>query len=514
MSGAKNCPETPRQKMIGMMYLFLTAMLALNVSTEVLKGFELVNNSMLLSVSSTDVRNLNMYQRFKNLDADNPGKVGVWLNKALIVKQKSDSMFHYIEDFKHRIIHMGYGDKAVTDIKEMDNLNVAGEYAITRGNGNILKKRLADYKNFLISNVNGDVSKIAMFEKIFSTKKEKGVDGRNWQELLFENMPVAAVTTILSKYEADVRTAEGEVVQYLMAQTDAGDYRVNKLQAYVIPVSTYVMAGDKYSAQIVLSAVDSTKVPQYFVNGRALDSKGKYEMIAGQVGSYDYKGYIRLNSGGINRDYPFSSSYTVGAKGATVTNTALNVVYAGIENELSASVPGVAATNVQLTCSGASIARKPNGLWSCRTNVTSGKITFSISAKMEGSKGFVPMGNVTYNVRQLPDPRPFLIYKDAGGVERKTTEGNITLGMLNSGVMVADYEQELISANFTVIAFTLEYPNGEVIETSGSTLSAAQKNRLAQERVGSRILIKGIKAVGPDKLVRSLPLIAVRLSGR
>lgn len=513
MSGAKNCPETPRQKMIGMMYLFLTAMLALNVSSEVLNGFVLVNNSMLQSITSTNARNVNMYQRFKNLDADNPGKVGKWLNEALLVKQKSDEMFKYVEDFKYQLVRLADGKEAITnDIRNKDNLDVSGQYALVEGHGKELKNHLNNYKEFLEKYVNGDQTKISMFERNFATKG--GKDGKNWQETIFEMMPVAAATTILTKYQTDIRAAEGEVVQYLMAQTDAGDFRVNKLKAYVIPVSTYVMQGDKYSAQIVLSAIDSTKVPQIMVNGRTLGKDGKLEMVCGQVGSFDYKGSIRLNSGGINRDYPFAGAYTVGAKSATVTNTALNVVYAGIENELSASVPGVAASNIQLACAGGSVSRKANGLWSCRTNVTSGKITFAISAKLAGGNSFVPMGNVSFNVRQLPDPRPYFTYKDAGGVVRKITEGDITLGMLTSGQLIADYENELISANFTVTAFIIEYPNGEVKEARGNMLTQDQKNRLSQERVGSRILIRGIKAVGPDKLVRSLPLLAVKIKGR
>ncbi|MDP4202879.1 MAG: gliding motility protein GldM [Bacteroidota bacterium] len=512
MSGAKNCPETPRQKMIGMMYLFLTAMLALNVSSEVLNGFVLVNNSMLQSITSSDARNANMYQRFKNLDADNPGKVGEWLNKALVVKQRSDEMFKYVENFKYQLVRLADGKEAkINEIKNLDNLDVAGQYALVQGHGKELKQKLSEYKEFLKGFVNGDPVKISMFDRNFATKG--GKDGKNWQENIFEMMPVAAATTILTKYQTDIRAAEGEVVQYLMAQTDAGDFRVNKLQAYVIPVSTYVMQGDKYSAQIVLSAIDSTKIPQVMVNGRTLGRDGKLEMVCGQVGSYDYKGVIRLNSGGVNRDYPFAGAYTVGAKSATVTNTALNVVYAGIENELSASVPGVAASNIQLACAGGSVSRKPNGLWTCRTNVTSGKINFSVSAKLAGGNSFVPMGTVTFNVRQLPDPRPFLAY-NAGGVEKSIIEGNITLSQLNGAVIKADYVNELISANFTVVSFTLEYPNGEVLESNGSTLSAQQKNRLAQERVGSRILVRGIKAVGPDRLVRSLPLLAVKLSGR
>jgi hypothetical protein len=153
-------------------------------------------------------------------------------------------------------------------------------------------------------------------------------------------------------------------------------------------------------------------------------------------------------------------------------------------------------------------------MWSCRPTITSGKILFTLAAKTGGNKNFVSMGSVAYAVRQLPDPRPFLQYKDAGGVERKIVEGNITLNMLSNGSIVADYVNELISANFNVIGFTIEYPNGEELRSSSSTLNAEQKNRLAEERVGSRIIIKKIKAVGPDRLVRELPILAVKITGR
>lgn len=513
MSGAKNCPETPRQKMIGMMYLFLTAMLALNVSSEILNGFVLVNNSLLQTITSADSRNANMYKRFEELKQDNPQKIGEWLNKALLVKQKSDEMFKYVENFKYQIVRLADGKNAITnDIRNKDNLDVASQYALVQGNGKDLKKKLTDYKEFLKQFVNGDPVKIGMFDRNFATKG--GKDGKNWQESIFEMMPVAAATTILTKYQTDIRSAEGEVVQYLMAQTDVSDFRVNKLQAYVIPVSTYVMQGDKYSAQIVLSAIDSTKIPEFNVGGRTLGRDGKLDMVCGQVGSFDYKGFVRLNSGGVNRDYPFAAAYTVGAKSASVTNTALNVVYAGIDNEISASVPGVAAANIQLSCAGASISRKPNGLWNCRTNATSGKITFAISAKLAGSNNFAPMGSVTFNVRQLPDPKPFFQYKDAGGKINTIMEGDVSLSSLLNGELIADYQNELISANFTVTSFTIEYPNGEVKEARGNVLTQDQKNRLNQERVGSRILIRQIKAVGPDRIVRSLPLLAVKLKGR
>jgi len=512
MSGAKNCPETPRQKMIAMMYLFLTAMLALNVSADILNGFVVVNNSLLQTIKSSTNRNTATLEKFKFLDEDNPGKVGEWLNKAMIVKQKSDSMYQYLQNFKYQIVRLADGkDASLDNIIHKDNLDVTGEYGLVAGQGKILKEKIIAYRNFLASMVNGDTSQINAFNRNFSTNG--GRDGKSWEETLFEMMPVIATVTELSKYQADVKAAEGEVIRYLMAQTDASDYRVNKLQAYVIPTSTYVMVGDQYNAQIILSAVDSTKTPQYFINGRPLPNN-IFKFVCTTPGDFNYKGFIRLNSGGVTRDFPFESSYTVGAKSATISNTALDVVYAGIDNELSASVPGVAATNIQVNCNNAVLTRKTNGMWNCRPTVTSGKIIFNISAKVEGNKNFVPMGQVAYTVRQLPDPRPFLQYKDAGGVERKIEEGNITLNMFDNATVVADYVNELISANFTVIGFTLEFPNGEEFNSSSNVLTQEQKNRLNEERIGSRIIIKRIRAIGPDKLIRQLPILAVRISGR
>ncbi len=508
MSGAKNCPETPRQKMIGMMYLFLTAMLALNVSTEVLNGFVLVNNSLLQSITSTNTRNENIYKRFRDLKQDNPGKIGEWLNKALVVKQKSDEIFNYVENFKYQLVRLADGKDAVTnEIKNKDNLDVSGQYALVQGNGKILKRKIAEYKTFLESFVNGDPVKISMFERNFATKG--GKDGKDWQETVFEMMPVAAATTILTKYQTDIRAAEGEVVQYLMAQTDAGDFRVNKLQAYVIPVSTYVMQGDKYSATIVLSAIDSTKTPQIVANGRTLGKDGKFEMICNQVGTFKYGGSIMLNSGGINKKYDFASEYTVGAKSASVTNSALNVVYAGIPNQMAVSVPGVPAANVMLTCSEASVRRMPNGLWECvpSRSLAGKQLRFSIQAKSGNSKTFVQMGGGIFVVRRLPDPIPML---SIDGVAKKSAQ--VSPGKLGGATLVADYENELISAKFTITGFALDYPNGEVIGTSGSSLSGQQKARLAKEKFGSRIIIRDIKAMGPDGPHNDLPPIFIKLN--
>ena len=159
MGGAKNCPETPRQKMIGMMYLVLTAMLALNVSTDILNGFTLVDNSLHSSIDASDKRNAQLYNDFKAANADNPEKTQEWFDKAVEVQKRADSLFNYIQDFKEHIAILADSKKKVDELKAQgidptrhiegnSNLDVTGQYAIVQGNGLILKEMVAYYRDY------------------------------------------------------------------------------------------------------------------------------------------------------------------------------------------------------------------------------------------------------------------------------------------------------------------------------------------------------------------------------
>jgi gliding motility-associated protein GldM len=201
-------------------------------------------------------------------------------------------------------------------------------------------------------------------------------------------MPVSAVVTILTKYQSDVRSAEAEIVQFLKAQTDASDFRVNKITALVVPNTRYVIRGGKYSAQIVLSAVDSTKTPEFFI-GSSQIRDGLYEVSCGKSGAFNYTGEIRLlGNDGIVRKYPFKSDYIVGDPSATISNEDLNVVYRGIDNKFSISVPGVASENVSVRISGGTI-QKAGEKYIVRANQDA-DISISVYAKIDGKE--LPMG--------------------------------------------------------------------------------------------------------------------------
>ena len=154
MSGAANCPETPRQKMIGMMYLVLTAMLALNVSADILNGFTLVNKSISQSIVATEDRNRMVYSELETMKQLNPTKVGHWLDEALMVKTAADSIFNYLQGFKEDIVKLADGkDADVDNIQAKDNLDVGAQYAILNGHGATLEEYMDGFREFLCEKV-------------------------------------------------------------------------------------------------------------------------------------------------------------------------------------------------------------------------------------------------------------------------------------------------------------------------------------------------------------------------
>ncbi|NDV46347.1 gliding motility protein GldM [Paludibacter sp. 221] len=510
MSGAKNCPETPRQRMIGMMYLVLTAMLALNVSSEVLQGFSMVDKSLHSSIESTNMRMGALYDDFEQLYQQNPTKVKEWLDKAKALQLKADSVYNYIQNFKYQIIVLADksdADPEAIEIKAKDNLDVAGQYALVEGHGKELHQQLYEYRQLLIDLTPGDSLKQRQYETIFSLERSQN---KSWEESMFEMMPLSAAVTLLTKYQSDIRTTEMDMIQYLKAQTDASDFRVNKIEALVVPESKYVIKGGKYSAKIVLAAVDSTAAPTYYINNQRINDRGLYEVNTSQTGTFKYNGQVRLpGNDGIVRSYSFTDEYIVGEPSATISNVDLNVVYRGIDNRFSISVPGVASENVSVSANGATV-RKSGGNYIINPTQDD-DITIVVSGKMDGKT--IQMGSMKYRVRYIPDPKSYIQYRDAGGVPRTIQEGRLTKAILRSNdfKVVASYgEDELIKANFEVVSFTLATIIGQV-DAQGSTLTKRQLDDINRLERNDLITFRNIKAKGPDGKIRSLPPIQIEL---
>ena len=182
MGGAKNCPETPRQKMIGMMYLVLTSMLALNVSTDILSGFTMVDDSLHNSVDAANNRNSKMYRDFEEATEQNPEKMQEWYNRAEELRRRADSLYNYFQDFKTQIVVLADGQKLVyersangidptREIQGKDNRDVAGQYAVVEGNGAVLRDMIAMYRDYIVELAEKKPELANEFSNIFSCNK-------------------------------------------------------------------------------------------------------------------------------------------------------------------------------------------------------------------------------------------------------------------------------------------------------------------------------------------------------
>ena len=502
MSGAKNCPETPRQKMIGMMYLVLTAMLALNVSADILNGFDLVNNSLKNSIDNSKVRNQGLYGDMQSLYDLNPTKVGEWLEKANKVKEESDKLFNILQEFKVGIIALADGSAADPEgniIQKRDNTNVAGEYAevgTTKHRGNELKQAIDNYRIFVEEMFGNDSLHTQIYNAMFNTdpvKKKVDEPAVEWVDNTFAHMPAVAVVTMLSKYQSDVRNTEAELIQYFIQQQDAGDFRVNKIQARLIPDSKNVMQGGRYHAEIALMAVDTTKAPIYYLGNNQLESE-IIDIPCNQIGTFPIKGRLEMiDQYGATQTYEFEDQYMVSAPAATVANVDMNVVYRGYDNKMEISVPGLADSQLRVSANGATMTKSGNQ-YICKPTAKD-KITILVSADIDGKVRTI--GQKEFRVRPVPSPSAFLKLPNG---ERWSptmeTAGRLKRQDLLDATIIAEYEDGMLNADFVVTEFTIKIPRGagfDPIKVSGGKFSDRQIERLKNLKPKQEFLIEQIK---------------------
>ena len=523
MSGAKNCPETPRQKMIGMMYLVLTAMLALNVSADILNGFDMVNNSLKNSIDNSGVRNQGLYSNMQSLYDLNPTKVGEWLEKANKVKEESDKLFNILQEFKIGIIALADGKNADPEgnvIQKKDNTNVAGEYAEVgrlKRRGNELKDAINNYRIFVEDMFGNDSLHTQIYNAMFNTepvKKKADEPAVEWVENTFANMPAVAVITMLSKYQSDVRNTEAELIQYFIQQQDAGDFRVNKIQARLIPFSKNVMQGGKYHAEIALMAVDTTKAPIYYVGDNQLDSC-IIDIPCNQIGTFPIKGRLEMiDQYGATQTYEFEDQYMVSAPAATVANIDMNVVYRGYDNKMEISVPGLADSQLRISANGATMTKSGNQ-YICKPSAKD-EITILVSADIDGKMQTI--GQKKFRVRPVPSPSAFLKLSDGSRWNpNMENAARLKRSELFNAELVAEYEDGMLNANFVITEFTVKVPRGagfDELKVRDNKFSKEQLDRLRALKTKQTFLIEQIKyemkgAKNAKSGILSIPSIAM-----
>ena len=523
---------SPRQKMIGMMYLILTAMLALNVSKEAVDAFKKVDKSLTTTLANYVIKNNLIYAEFDRAAAENPTKAGKYKETALEIKSRADEIYNFIQDLKKEIIITAEGPdtKAVVgdeifidEVKKIDENNVPSQILIgsnEKGKGNTLKALMNDYREFLISTLDGqNPSAEDALRKSLNTDDGKDPDGQpsDWVNLTFQTMPLVAVETLLSKFQVDVRNGETEVLNHLYSQIDAASFKVNKLRPVVIPTSNYVTLGNDYEAAVFISAADTTQLPTVTVNGATLPNdaagRGIYKVRASSTGLKKWGGIISLKApDGSTKTYPFEASYNVDVPNVVVSPTAVNIMYKGILNPIDVSVPGVDPSKIKLRVVNGTLTTEKvknskgvifKGNWSVNPTAVGQNVQVIVSTTDPAGKS-TTYPPVEFRVKAIPPPTAIFGGKNIGTIAKNTAAAQ-------TGVYASlpDFEFDLV---YKITGFSVLYTDSrgdfEEKSTSGA-LTSQQKDLIGRLARGKNLFIKDIKCLAPDG--RSLDLSPIIL---
>ncbi len=513
---ASNNPRSSRQKMINLMYLVFIAMLALNVPAEVLDGFDLVEDGLEQTISSTESQNKITIQKLAEINEDNPEKAGEYFTKAGDFIKKSDELFNHIQDLKVRIVKEADGKNGdVNNIQRKDKLGPSSVVMLgpIDKEGEKLRRSLDSYRELATGLVSSPNKKESINHRLTTqVPKESRFNNKNWEETYFEQMPTSAAVTLLTKIQSDIRAAQGEVLSDLYSSIDASDYRVNSLQARVVPESEFVMAGDSYKGTVVLTAVDTTKKPKFSIPG--IDENGKFSIGAGAVGiNKTFSGELIVDIAGEPRPIPFKSTYHVVPKITTIQVADANVLYQGLKNKLIISVPGMSNDQLHATATNGSIT-KDGGVWIAVP--TKAGTNMKISVSNVQTKALI--SEQEFRVRIQPDPTPYFDYPDAGGNMRRFKSGSriAKTTMLTIPEIKAAIDDGLVDKQFTVLRFSVVIYDGmgnRIPEVSNSgQFTEKQKALIRQLGRGKSFLITDVKARGEDGIDRDIATLDVKLN--
>lgn len=535
---------SPRQKMINMMYLVLTALLALNVTKEVINAFVTINESVTLSKENLDKKNQNTYTAFAQAMSVDAAKYADVNTRAENVKKGAGDLVKFIEDLKTELISKTDGLKPNAPIPPLREMEKKDDYDTPtnimcgddqNGKGkkaSELKAKMESYKKVVVANcpkgTEADYQK--RMDQILNTNDPaKPEDGkRSWEMVNFYHNPVVATIALLTKIQSDVRNAESQVIDELLTSVDKNIIKLDKLTAKVIANSTVVTIGSEYQADVFLSATSSTMAPEVFI-GATTDSIGstsckgcdgktplsveggyaKYSDRPGSEGEKKWAGVIRVKKpDGSYEHYPFNASYVAQKPSSVVSADKMNVLYIGVENPMSISVPGVSNDKVKVTIEGGGGALKPNaaaGGGHFNASVTTvGKANIKVSAEIDGK--VLPMGTFEYRVKRVPDPIATLANQKGGTINKS---------VLMAGTLIPILENFDFELYFKIVGFklTITGKGRDLLEFegTGNQLTPQMRDALSKVRAGDKIFFEYIKAkmaAGSDQTTRNLPALA------
>lgn len=489
MAGGK---MSARQKMINLMYLVFIAMLAMNMSKEVLSAFGFMNEKLETNNVSTTEKNNQAYANLATKASEQTEKFGELNKQAIKIKQYSADFYNYIGDLKTK---MTADIEKKTDYESMDKTDFLDTYFFEGDGFTAQGQEFIDKVNAYRTDVNKELGAKNKFETVlnnrFNTNDATDKDGDviPWLKYRYEGFPLVASLTNLTQLQADVKNTENEIVSALLGGKLEEALSLNNYKGIVALDKNAYFAGEKVTGKIVLGRYDATMVPDNVtLNGSDYKNIQSGQVIidmpAGNIGNHDIKGKIAFTQDGKVVEVPFESSYSVipEPSNAVVSADKMNVVYRGLDNPISVSLPGVSDNNLSVSATGGSLSGN-SGKYVLKPGAGNTAV-INVSAKL--SSGKTVNSKATFRIKDIPAAMGSV--REQYGTVRMPKSG-----LANSPISAGlpDFEFDL---DIRVQSFKIKVPGELTIIVEGTTLSAAAKKVLDKANRGDIINIYDIKA--------------------
>ena len=508
MAGGK---ETPRQRMIGILYLVLLGLIALDVPDSLLDSFKNISDSLKASKTNVQTGINSTFSTFEQTKLKEQGQRAAPIyDRAKKARDLADALDKYIDSLKKIMSTESGGiDPATNDYKGRESLDESVDLMVERRkNAFTLHKKIDATREGLLSLLKPkDRIGVNLALQANAPEQRNGFPTKNWEQANFgEGIPMGAAMTAFTKIQSDDKNAENEVIKKILGEVDVAQVNLDQFAAVAVAPSSYVLLGQPYTAQVFLTAYDSKLSPEITVGGSPIHvdaGKGVYTGGTGSEGLKTWSAKIRVKqTDGTVKEYDTPpQSYMVAKPSAVVSPDKMNVFYIGVPNPVSVSAPGIAKSDITVSMSGGAISGT-GGAYTVKVS-SLGSATVNVSGKVSGKT--VNLGSSVFRVKRIPDPKAVFAGKSGGN----TSAANIRA----QDRLFAKLEGFDFDAKFNVTRFTLliAKPRQDAISMSASSgeLSGAMRSAMGSVTPGTTVVFKDIIAVGPDGSPRGLDAIVL-----
>ncbi|MGV9003227.1 type IX secretion system motor protein PorM/GldM [Flavobacterium sp.] len=491
MAGGK---LTPRQKMINLMYLVFIAMLAMNMSKEVLSAFGLMNEKFDAANNSAISTNESMLAALEK-KAGEDSHFAEAATEAKSVASITKDFYAYIGVVKSEVVKGVEVDKetgklpyeAMDKADALDHTFFKGDGYTEKGKEFVAKfnKYIADMKSVIGSNtkLSGVVSEINTKFQTTDVKNKEGV-AIKYLDYHFKGFPSIASLAKLTSFQNDVKKAEADVYSILLGKAAVEASSMKNFTALVVLDKSAYFQGEKVTGKVVLGKYDANTKPTSFQGpGKIVNGQAVIDMTAGSVGEQKINGKFTFIQDGETIALPFEGKYVVVPRpnSANISADKMNVVYRGLANPMTISFAGIGDNFVNASAPGLSKSGA-NGKYNL--NPGSGtEVTVSVSGKMGDGKTVTD--KKMFRIKNIPAP--------AGAIGGTTGVTKGAKSRLEVSTVSAKLEDFLYDLNFTVTQFTFKVPGQPAIVVSGDRVDGRCKAALARVTRGDQVTISDIK---------------------